>query len=607
MSWVLASSLVLGLALMAGFGWYERSHPSARVLALVATLAALAALGRIAFAPLPSVKPTTDIVLLTGYVLGGAPGFAVGAVAALASNLFFGQGPWTPWQMAGWGGAGLFGAALALLGGRDLGRLALALACAAAGLAFGALMNLSLWVTYSGDHTLAKLGAVFATSLPFDVAHALGNAVFCLAFGPALVRALRRFRTRFEVTWRPAPAAAGVAAALLALVAATTVQPSAARAAVPAKSIAYLERAQNGDGGLGPAPGAGSTQMHTGWAALGLAAAGRNPRDVERGQNSVVDYIRANAAALRGDLGERTRTILALRAAGLPARAGGRDLPAELLRAQEQDGSFAGRVNTTAFAILALRAAGSPAASRAVRAGAAFIAAQANADGGFNFAGRGGPSGADDTGAALQALAAAGRRRAGVARRAADWLEARQNPDGGFALQAGPSNAQSTAWAIQGLIAAGRDPGRVRRGGSRSPLGYLRSLVTAGGAVRYSRTSAQTPVWVTAQALTALAGKAFPFDPPPRARRLRAAAVTPTPTPAPESAATPAPAGRPPAERTPKNVPQALPVAAAPSPQPSTIDVAGQLVPARASRAGFIAGMVVQVWLPGAATRDELR
>ena len=124
MSWVLASFLVLGLALAAGFAWYERSHPSARVLALVATLAALAALGRIAFAPLPNVKPTTDIVLLTGYVLGGAPGFAVGAVGALASNLFFGQGPWTPWQMVGWGGVGLIGALLARVAGRDLGRLA---------------------------------------------------------------------------------------------------------------------------------------------------------------------------------------------------------------------------------------------------------------------------------------------------------------------------------------------------------------------------------------------------------------------------------------------------------------------------------------------------
>ena len=105
-SWILASFLLLGCALAAGFAWYERSHPSARVLALVATLAALAALGRIAFAPIPNVKPTTDIVLLTGYVLGGAPGFMVGAVAALASNLFFGQGPWTPWQMAGWGDRG---------------------------------------------------------------------------------------------------------------------------------------------------------------------------------------------------------------------------------------------------------------------------------------------------------------------------------------------------------------------------------------------------------------------------------------------------------------------------------------------------------------------
>ena len=113
MSWLAASLVVLGLALVAGFAWYERSHPTARVLALVATLAALAALGRIAFAPLPNVKPTTDIVLLTGYALGGAPGFAVGAVAALASNVFFGQGPWTPWQMGAWGGVGVGGALLA--------------------------------------------------------------------------------------------------------------------------------------------------------------------------------------------------------------------------------------------------------------------------------------------------------------------------------------------------------------------------------------------------------------------------------------------------------------------------------------------------------------
>jgi hypothetical protein len=96
-------------------------------------------------------------------------------------------------------------------------------------------------------------------------------------------------------------------------------------------------------------------------------------------------------------------------------------------------------------------------------------------------------------------------------RRGARWLVRRQGRDGGFPLRAGmASNAQSTAWAVQGLVAAGRRPDRIRRRGSRSPLGYLRTLVGRSGAVRYSRTSAQTPVWVTAQALAALHRRPLP-------------------------------------------------------------------------------------------------
>jgi energy-coupling factor transport system substrate-specific component len=91
-------------------------------------------------------------------------------------------------------------------------------------------------------------------------------------------------------------------------------------------------------------------------------------------------------------------------------------------------------------------------------------------------------------------------------------MVARQNPDGGFPLQpGGPSNAQSTAWAVQALIAAGRDPDRVRTGGSRTPLAYLRTLAAGDGSVRYSRTSRQTPVWVTAQAVIALHRRPFPI------------------------------------------------------------------------------------------------
>jgi energy-coupling factor transport system substrate-specific component len=548
-SWLAASLFVLGLALVAGFAWYERSHPTARVLALVATLAALAALGRIAFAPLPNVKPTTDIVLLTGYALGGAPGFAVGAVAALASNVFFGQGPWTPWQMCAWGGVGIGGALLARAAGRELGRAALAAACAGAGAGYGVIMNVHLWVTYSGDHSLAKLGAIFTTSFPFDLAHVIGNVLFCLVFGPALVRALTRYRQRFEVTWVPAPALAASILAAVVLVAAATA-PSPAAAAVPARSLSWLEQAQNADGGFGGGPGQRSNGLYTGWAGLGLAAAGRNPRDVRRshGGADVVAYLRAHAPDV-SDLGEVERTILLLRAAGVRPRIGRRDLVRELLAKRRSSGAFAGRVNTTAFAIFALRAAGRSRSDRAVRAAARWIARQANPDGGFNFAGRGGGSGIDDTGAALQALAAAGRRGTPTVRRAARFLARRQNPDGGFPLQpGGPSNAQSTAWAVQALVAAGRNPDRQRRHGARSPLAYLRSLIAPGGAVRYSRTSAQTPVWVTAQALAALARRPFPLAPVPRRRApaapppVRSTAPRPTRTPA----ATPGPRPTPP-------------------------------------------------------------
>src|SRR6185295_15205939 len=144
-------------------------HPSARILALVGTLAALAALGRIAFAPLPNVKPTTDIVLIAGYALGGAPGFMVGAVAALVSNFFFGQGPWTPWQMVAFGLVGVLGAVLATVTRRRAGRVPLALACGAAGYLCGLLLDVGTWLNFGGGQT-GQLGFTVARGIPFDIA-----------------------------------------------------------------------------------------------------------------------------------------------------------------------------------------------------------------------------------------------------------------------------------------------------------------------------------------------------------------------------------------------------------------------------------------------------
>ena len=519
MTWQLASYALLFIALAAGFAWYERSDPSAKLLALVATLAALAVLGRVAFWAIPNVKPTTDIVLLSGYVLGGAPGFAIGAVAALASNVFFGQGPFTPWQMAGWGAVGLFGAVLARSLGRDLGRWPLAIACGGAGLAYGAWMDLHLWVTYT-DHHLAEYGVIAGRGVPFNIAHAAGNVVFCLAFGPALVRALGRFRDRFEITWHPAPAATTACVALLAAV--VVAAPASAADRTVSRAASYLASAQTSSGGFAAAKGGSSAdEMHSGWAIIGLAAAGRHPADVRRGSASAATYIagRASKVSYSGDI---SRTILALRAAGRPTGT----LAAKLERGQRESGSTIGLVNQTAFAVMALRAAGRSTGSDAVRDGVTYLLGEQNGDGGFNFGGKGGPSGIDDTASVLQALAAGGKRRSAAFRRGVRWLVRRQGPDGGFPLAPGQaSNAQSTAFAVQALVAAGRNPARVRRGGSRSPIAYLRSLQSSDGSIRYSRTSRQTPVWVTAQALAALARKPLPVRPPKRRARASAAAA----------------------------------------------------------------------------------
>lgn len=303
----------------------------------------------------------------------------------------------------------------------------------------------------------------------------------------------------------------------VALAGAALVAPAGRAAAAPdaatRAAAAYLIAAQNPDGGLPAAPGGASSPFMAGWAAIGLAAAGHDPRKVVNGGPSLADYLAASAADARS-AGDVERTLLALGASGVPPPP---VLFTRLAEHRRADGSYDGRVNTTAFAVLALRAVGVGTGAPEVRGAVGWLGRQRNRDGGFGFGSKGGVSDADDTGAVLEALAAGGRRSSdGVVRRAVRWLVRHQRPDGGFALSAhGPSNAQSTAFAIQGLVAAGRSPARVRRGASRSPIAFLRTLVDSEGAISYSRTSHQTPVWVTAQALAALARKPLPITPPP--------------------------------------------------------------------------------------------
>lgn len=164
MSWQLVSFALVLLSLGFAFWWYERSRPPAKLIAVIATLATLAALGRDAFVAVPDLKPITAIVLVSGIAFGAGPGFAVGAISALASNILLGQGPWTPWQMLAWGLVGLMGAGLGAVTRRRMSPLAIALSCAAAAEAFNLILDLYTW-TGAGNHTLAAFGVVLGSAL----------------------------------------------------------------------------------------------------------------------------------------------------------------------------------------------------------------------------------------------------------------------------------------------------------------------------------------------------------------------------------------------------------------------------------------------------------
>ncbi len=515
MSWELASFLILGAVLVGGFAWYERSRPTSQVVALVAALAALAVAGRVAFVALPNVVATTDIVVFAGFALGPAPGFAVGALAGLVANFWLGQGPWTPWQMAGWGLCGILGAVLARARPRP-NRLTLAAVCALAGVGYGALLNFSLMATYGGDLSLQRFLALESSAAPFDAAHAAGNATFALLAGPAMVRMLVRFRERFE--WR-APA---VASLLLLSVAFATALPVRAQASTATnRATAWLASVQNDDGGWGASPEDGSKPDITAWAMLGLEAAGRNPLDVSRGGRTPVAYLRSQLGAL-SSAGDFARTILALKGAGVnPRDFAGRDLVAALAKRRRSNGSFEGWPGSTAFAIMALRAAR---ATGGIDSSISWLAKAQNADGGWGDT-PGSPSTADGTGAAIEAIPGSNAARSGLG-----YLRKAQRPNGGFPLGGtGGVNSQSTAWAVQGMIAVGTDPAAVQKGG-KTALEYLASLQQSDGHYRYSESSDQSPVWVTGQALAAVSGQAFPVAPPPRQAKS-------TSTPAPQGAA----------------------------------------------------------------------
>lgn len=335
--------------------------------------------------------------------------------------------------------------------------------------------------------------------------------------------------------------AAILALAALALAASATAAPNPANQAALDRTVRYLQEAQQSDGGFG-APGEPS-QITSAWTALALAAAGVNPQDQKRpGGVDAFTYladryeqgIAESECAATACTTTFERELMVVNAAGTDPHAfAGVDLVAELLARARPDGSFphvpGGQpgVNDTIFAVFALAPVREPAAQAAVEDAADWVETAQHGNGGWAWGIGGAPDEVDMTGAAIQALAAAGRPGNAAVRNGIAYLRRAQNPDGGFPMFPGDpeSNVASTAWAVQAIWANGENPESWRTGSglaTEEPLAYMESLQAPDGHIRWKQSADTNGVWMTAYTAPAFAGQAWPIPEAPRSRALTA-------------------------------------------------------------------------------------
>ena len=180
---------------------FEKRKPKARELVVISVLCAAAVAGRAAFFMLPQFKPVAALVIISGVCLGGETGFLVGAVTAFVSNFFFGQGPWTPWQMFAFGIIGFIAGVLFRKGFLRKTRAPLCIFGFLATLVFyGGIMNPASVIMWQKKITWEMLASSYIMGLPFDLIHALSTAFFLWILSEPMIDKLERIKIKYGLT-----------------------------------------------------------------------------------------------------------------------------------------------------------------------------------------------------------------------------------------------------------------------------------------------------------------------------------------------------------------------------------------------------------------------
>lgn len=195
--YLMFSFMILLCSMLMVYWRFEHEKLKTTTLMFMAILIALAVVGRLAFAWIPSAQAASFVIIMGAMSLGPELGFVVGATTALVSNLFFGQGPWTPWQMFAWG---LMGFTAGLIAHTVIGKKVVPLVIFGAvwGFIFGWIMDAWSAMMYVHPLTLKTVLAYFLLSVKFDFYHSASNAVLLALFSKPWQRLFSRLDDKYN-------------------------------------------------------------------------------------------------------------------------------------------------------------------------------------------------------------------------------------------------------------------------------------------------------------------------------------------------------------------------------------------------------------------------
>jgi len=196
-SYYLTSTLIIVELLIPFFLTFEGRRPQARELVVIAVMCALAVAARVAI-PIPNFKAIYAIIMIAGIAFGPESGFLVGAVAALASNFFLSQGPYTPWQMMGYGAGGMLAGFLFRRG--RLPRKPLLMGIVGffgVLLLVGPLLDTCTVFLAPISMNLTSILAIYISGFPVNVSQGLSTFAVMFLLGKPLLEKLDRIQVKY--------------------------------------------------------------------------------------------------------------------------------------------------------------------------------------------------------------------------------------------------------------------------------------------------------------------------------------------------------------------------------------------------------------------------